>query len=158
MKNLSTVKSDLRKSALKILTFKCCMLKYLVFKKSIWLLIYLEWQPQVWTNHLDIQSPCGQGGTVFSSWVWAEVTILMLNYPSSSKITQISSCNVFQFRFASCWSKSSSVKAHLERRGHGCNWWCWRIYTGPVFNTDPHFNRSTHIQIHLPPHFTLIID
>ena len=126
MKNLSTVKSDLRKSALKILTFKCCMLIYSVFKESIGLLDCLAttsvdqspWYTEpLWTRwHCVLKLSLGWGHHFD-----AQLSLLLQNHQDI-----FMQC-FLQFRFASCSSKSSCMKVHLERRGHGCDWWCWEF-------------------------------
>ena len=124
----------------------CC------FYRSVWRKIFgcLIITNDFNLNHLDIQSPCGQGGTVFSSWAWAEVTILRLKYFSPKS-------NSLYHRKMHCSSVRIDILfrqgSHLERRGQCCNWWCWRIDTGHVLNTDLNSNRPTYIQIHLAPHF-----
>ena len=102
MKNLSTVKSVRRKSALWcVVCINNSKVRHLLHNC---LPVYSN------QNYLDMHSPCGHGGTVFSNWAWAEVTIL--EFPKAY---------IFSF---SILLKVCSISS--------CTWWFWSFWNGEV--------------------------
>ena len=104
MKNLSTVKSVRRKSAL-----WCVVCDVRITPRFSHLLhdcLPVYFNP----NYLDMHSPCGHGGTVFSNWAWAEVTIL--EFPKAY---------IFSF---SILLKVCNISS--------CMWWSWSFWNGEV--------------------------